>query len=1092
MCTWRKPQARKHKTWDGDAVLVVNTTRRSAVLRSLDTGRELSSSNSLQSSVIESGDQMMVGGKEIEIDRSISFDEYVSGKPDAPAPPPSKKPKLSSNGSTGGLNLMAPASSASFYNKPMPKPMIKPDTARVSPEVQRALDGERVSNKSTPVTTKSANSALKAPASSTSSPSMQARYGGLTKPAMLSDAVQPRYDPNEEGAIVMKRPDAEHQRMYNRRHFPLVDVVVSPHLALMLRPHQAEGVKFLYERVTGIVDVNNNNGAILADEMGLGKTLQTITLIDLLLRQSPYVNPSASRSTYIEKALIVCPLSLVKNWKREFRKWLGPSQLGVVAVDGNKGKELAQRFVTSKRDQVLIIGYEKLRTCIEILATAQPPIGLIVCDEGHRLKSKDAKTTKMFDRLSTPRRVILTGTPIQNDLSELYAMINFVCPGLLSGYSAFKAMFEDPILKSRLQHCTQQVRELGLSRSRTLTEVTSLVVLRRTADILDGFLLPKSECVVFCKPTALQLSLYRHVLRSSQVRALTTGNAGGSALPMITILRQLCDSPELLLKELTSSSGRESMARSLLSEAIGQFPAKADRVAGDETLSGKLLTLSRMLRKIRRETSDKVVVVSTFTSTLDVLEAFCKRQHYACVRLDGSTKQDARMDIVNEFNRVPASTSFVFLLSTKAGGVGLNLIGANRLFLMEPEWNPALDQQAMARIHRDGQKKHCYIYRMMLPGTMDEKIFQRQISKLGLSDTLMVSRGGGAGEGGGGGGSGKANGGGAGTGGGDSFSQDELKDIFTLHEDTACLCHDQLMCSCGGRGASMEGEVGQGDTDDGRAMVPSFIPASMQQATRDAEMARDAKARLAGLADWRHYDVRDASDFVSLRDDVLDGVIAAQKLEVGDGDVDEGSPSSSPLFLATPTTSSQDPGVSGNGHLRAGPRALQMSHQAAGNVVFVFVKSAKSGKGKVGDDEGGDSDSDSDGSGSGSEAGHAGVAGVAGGSRAAGSSAVQKRQQAAASGSGSACASASKRGASALRHGRNAIDEDIGGNKVGKDNIGRVDDIDDIESSEEKSDGEGEGEDDDADEGTTAASLLPRSSRKRSAIVDLSDDDDDE
>lgn len=957
MCTWRKPQARKHKTWDGDAVLIVNRNKGSCKLRCHDTGRELANSTSLQNETIESGDEMMIGGKEIAIDRQIPFREYLSGIPDKITYPPSKKHKPNSAASSSPRNtapssstgVLAPAPALSFYSKPLPKPKARPLTQRVSPEVQRALQDEKEESHLTGSSASSSNLISKVQENK-----LQARYGGLTKPPRASDAVEPRYDPNEKGAIVMTRPGQEHERMYNRKKFPVVDVVVSPHLALLLRPHQVQGVKFLYDRVTGIVDVNNNNGAILADEMGLGKTLQTITLIDLLLRQSPYVNPAASKSTYIEKALIVCPLSLVKNWKREFRKWLGPSQLGVVAVDGNKGKEMAQRFVTSRRDQVLIIGYEKLRSCIEILSTAQPPVGLIVCDEGHRLKSKDAKTTKIFDRLSTPRRVILTGTPIQNDLSELYAMIDFVCPNLLGPYNSFKAIFEEPILRSRAQHCTKEVRETGMARSTTLSEVTRLVVLRRTADILEGFLLPKTEYVVFCTPTRLQLELYRHVLKSKQVRALTAGNAGGSALPMITMLRQLCDSPELLLKDITS--GRESMATSLLDDAVHLFPPKQKRFSGDETLSGKLITLAHMLSKIRRDTDDKVVLVSTFTSTLDVLEAFCKRSKYACVRLDGQTKQDDRMDIVNQFNRAPASASFVFLLSTKAGGVGLNIIGANRLFLMEPEWNPALDQQAMARIHRDGQKKHCYIYRMMLPGTMDEKIFQRQISKLGLSETLMSANGDeksktGQGNANANAGSSRSRNGGSA---GDSFSQDELKDIFTLHEDTPCLCHDLLVCSCGGRGASVGGAddhrpSSSGSSDDEFA-PPSFIPASMQQASRDAQLAKEAKKRLAGLSEWRHYDTRNASDFATLSDDVLDGVVAQQKLNdermqkgaTGQTAVDGGGA----LFFgsSSPCSPSVMDDVRADERDRSRDGHMFMSSHEAGNIVFVFTKSAKSNK----------------------------------------------------------------------------------------------------------------------------------------------------
>lgn len=860
MCTWRKPQARKHKTWDGDAVLIVNRSRKTGKLKCQASGNQLAMSSNFQPVSLDGGEELTIGGKEIEIDRQISHREYLSGIPESPQYP-AKKVKAtpaSSRASPTHLNtarpsaMMAAAPSTSFYSKPLPKPQNKKEHRGLSPEVQRALQDEEPSRKPSP---------------SKSSPSIQSRPAGLFE---RDSPAQPRYDPQAAGAIVMKRPSEEHQRKYNRKGYPLVDVVINPILSETLRPHQVEGVKFLYEKVTGISEVSNDSkGAILADEMGLGKTLQTITLIETLLRQSPYYT---SRPCFIEKAIVVCPLTLVKNWKREFRKWLGPTTLGVVGVDGTQGKEVAQRFVTSKRDQVLIIGYEKLRSVIDILAKAQPPVGLIVCDEGHRLKSKDAKTTKMFDQLSTPRRIILTGTPIQNDLSELYAMLDFVCPGLLGTYAVFKTVFEDPILKSRIQHATKEAKELGHQRSLTLGTVTGMVVLRRTAEILDGVLLPKSENVVFCSPSKLQTQLYKHVLRSTEVRALTSGGAGGSALPLITMLRQICDSPELLLKNGSAGSSKSTLASDMLNGAMELFPTKP--TPGDETLSGKLTVIAKMLKTIRAKTDDKVVLVSTFTATLDVLEAFCKKKRYSYVRLDGQTKADDRQGIVNHFNSGSVTSAFIFLLSTRAGGAGINLIGANRLFMIEPEWNPAHDKQAMARIHRDGQRKHCHIYRLMLAGTMDEKIFQRQLTKQGLSDTLMNAH------------KDKSNGGSS-TGasssrsnksGGDSFSQEELKDIFTLHEDTPCLCHDLLVCTCGGRGVKVElsGDDAPGEGSDDDDELPSFIPASQQPARQAEQMAKAARYRLAGLADWRHVDTTDSADFTSLNDDMLNSVIKEQ------------------------------------------------------------------------------------------------------------------------------------------------------------------------------------------------------------------------
>lgn len=903
MCMWRKPQGRKHKTWDGDAVLIYHRIRRTLRLKCQESGRELGFSANPAQQEFSSGDEMTIGGKEIEIDRPISHREYLSGIPSNyqwPGSTKTLKQQASSRASparplespTSRSRLMAPAPAASFYSTPLPKVRASYQTPEVvSSKAAGQEQNSAPAKRNTPLSNKSRQEPSSSNSQRRDSPVIQPRPHGLFA---SKDKPEPRYDPEAEGAVVMPRPSKEHAAEYNKRRDAVVDVVLNPVLSKELRPHQIEGVKFLYSRVMGLNDVEGCRGAILADEMGLGKTLQTITLVETLLRQSPYYNSSSPRS--IDKALIVCPLSLVKNWQREFKKWLGDNgarNIGVVAVDGSKGKEVTQSFVTSKRDSVLIIGYEKLRGCIDVLSTAQPPIGLIVCDEGHRLKSKDAKTTKMFSQMRTDRRIILTGTPIQNDLSELYAMIDFVCPELLGDYSSFRKMFEEPILKSRMQYCSLEIKKLGRERSSILTDVTKLIVLRRTASILSGYLLPKSESVLFCAPTELQLELYRRILRSSQVRSLTSGATGGGnlALSLITLLRQVCDSPELLLKDVErvgsgksnkgSGQNKESLASEVLQDALDLFPAR--RTRGDATLSGKLIAVTRMLAKIKDQTDDKIVLVSTFTATLDVLESLCKRLKYSYVRLDGKTKQEDRQALVNRFNSRPRSDSLVFLLSTKAGGMGLNLIGANRLVLMEPEWNPAMDQQAMARIHRDGQKKHCFIYRMMMSGTMDEKIFQRQIQKLGLSDTLMCAEGEGQRL------DGEAeeedadsdvptrgkrkrsiaadttayNGADARKGKGgsdDTFTPEELKDIFTLHEDTPCLCHDLLMCTCGGSGASIsqacQDAAGDDDEDEDDDWVspPGFMPASQQAGKREADMAKMAKARLAGLADWRHMD----------------------------------------------------------------------------------------------------------------------------------------------------------------------------------------------------------------------------------------------
>ncbi|CAE6469879.1 unnamed protein product [Rhizoctonia solani] len=397
----------------------------------------------------------------------------------------------------------------------------------------------------------------------------------------------PLHDPNADGALVLTPPNEAHQKKYNNKNLSVVPVVVDPMLAKFLRPHQREGIQFMYESVMGM-RTREQHGCILADEMGLGKTLQTIALVWTLLRQNPYYNPSGSPSGVIGKALIVCPVSLVNNWRKEFVKWLGRDRLKVFV--GDKDKNHIKQFMHSRIHHVLIIGYEKLRTVIDDLTYCTPPIGLIVC---HRLKSAQAKTTKMFEALKrTPRRIILSGTPIQNDLGEFHAMADFCNPGMLEEYSRFRRVYETPILKSRSPEASAkdielgaaraaQSRspeasakdiELGAARAAQLNELAKSFVLRRTADILTNYLPPKTEYVLFVQPTALQLSVFQKILRPDHVQDLVHGPTARS-LALITTLTKICNSPIMLAKP-DKATGTEDgkTTRTLVQEALGLLP----------------------------------------------------------------------------------------------------------------------------------------------------------------------------------------------------------------------------------------------------------------------------------------------------------------------------------------------------------------------------------------------------------------------------------------------------------------------------------------------------------------------------------------
>uniref|UniRef100_A0A452VGF3 DNA repair and recombination protein RAD54-like n=1 Tax=Ursus maritimus TaxID=29073 RepID=A0A452VGF3_URSMA len=548
------------------------------------------------------------------------------------------------------------------------------------------------------------------------------------------------HDPLEEGALVLYEPpplSAHDQLKLDKEKLP-VHVVVDPVLSKVLRPHQREGVKFLWECVTSR-RVPGSHGCIMADEMGLGKTLQCITLMWTLLRQSPECRPE------IDKAVVVSPSSLVKNWYNEVGKWLG-GRIQPLAIDGGSKDEIDQKlegFMNQRGARVpspiLIISYETFRLHVGVLQKGS--VGLVICDEGHRLKNSENQTYQALDSLNTSRRVLISGTPIQNDLLEYFSLVHFVNCGLLGTAHEFKKHFELPILKGRDAAASEADRQLGEERLRELTSIVNRCLIRRTSDILSKYLPVKIEQVVCCRLTSLQTELYKRFLRQAKpAEELREGKMSVSSLSSITLLKKLCN--------------RE---RDIRSKTLGLLISP-----------GKMLVLDYILAVTRSRSSDKVVLVSNYTQTLDLFEKLCRARRYLYVRLDGTMSIKKRAKVVERFNN-PLSPDFVFMLSSKAGGCGLNLIGANRLVMFDPDWNPANDEQAMARVWRDGQKKTCYIYRLLSVRTVTAKLFhhKKALSSCVVDEEQEVAR---------------------------HFSLGELKELFTLHEASLSDTHDRLRC----------------------------------------------------------------------------------------------------------------------------------------------------------------------------------------------------------------------------------------------------------------------------------------------------------
>ncbi|KAJ7675096.1 SNF2 family N-terminal domain-containing protein [Mycena rosella] len=789
---WRKPgQNKKHKTWDGDAFV----SKVGGKLTMMTEEGKIMGTTPWKGDVLHGGYHLYIGGKEVELDCQVTLDDLPSipgGHTDDKAAAPAQTPAAETTDCIG-----SPATA--------PKTFVAPTS-----------------------------------------------FYGPQAPSKVKPK-GPLHDPTAEGAVVMKAPTKDHIKRFNKKNLPVVAVVLDPILSPRMRPHQIEGVKFMYECVMGLRK-HEGQGCILADEMGLGKTLQTISLIWTLLKQNPY----AGNGPVVSKVLVVCPVSLVNNWKVEFHKWLGRDRLGVVTCD--KDKNAVKTFQHAKTQHVLIIGYERLRTVIDQLAYCIPPIGLIVCDEGHRLKSANNKTTTMFEALRTTRRIILSGTPIQNDLSEFHAMADFCNPGLLDNYATFRRVYEVPILNSRAPDSSAKEREIGEARSTQLLAVAKSFVLRRDATLLQNYLPPKHEYVVFITPTRLQLSIFSKILNPDKLDDLAQSSTAES-LALINLLTKVSNSPILLkaTADKEKAAGidvRNTIKRAGVDDALKLLPENAQ--IEDMSLSGKLIALSKLLKAISQNTEEKCVLVSHYTSTLNILEAYCKKKNYSYYRLDGQTPAAKRQEYVNSFNKSTQRSSFIFLLSSKAGGVGINLIGASRLCLIDSDWNPSHDLQSMARCHRDGQKRPVYIYRFLTAGAIDEKIYQRQVTKLGLSNSLMGSGTSST--------SSKS----------DSFSRKDLRDIFRIHPDTACNTHDLLECPCDGTFTedTKEDITDEDSIDidsDSEAETKGFVNASQirPEEISKIEKAYLQKTGLAALGQWKHINCL----LPNARDDIQDHIL---------------------------------------------------------------------------------------------------------------------------------------------------------------------------------------------------------------------------
>jgi DNA excision repair protein ERCC-6 len=490
--------------------------------------------------------------------------------------------------------------------------------------------------------------------------------------------------------------------------------------------YQSTGVEWLWELFT------QNVGGILGDEMGLGKTVQAISLISSLHYSKKLTKP----------VIIICPATLMKQWVDEFHTWWpglrvtilhssGSGMLNVRREDSverhlerndrrsatsltkpavKATKKIINRVVNSGGGEVLITTYSGFKTYQELLCPVTWDYAVL--DEGHKIRNPDAGITVACKQLRTKRRLILSGTPIQNNLVELWSLFDFIFPMKLGTLDVFKRQFEFPIKQGGYANADNLAIRTASKCAEVLKDTISPYLLQRYKIDVAADLPSKTERVLFCKLTPQQRSSYKKYLQSQDLHLIQSGRKH----PMTGIdrLRKICNHPDLVYH--------------LDQKQVGDDYGAASK-------SGKMLVTENLL-SIFKSAGNKTLLFAQQRIMLDILENHIKTLsgiNYR--RMDGNTPIKRRQELVDEFNRDPDIQ--VFLLTTKVGGLGLNLTGADRVIIYDPDWNPSTDIQARERAWRLGQNKAVQIFRLLMTGTIEEKIYHRQIHKTFLTDKVL-------------------------------------------------------------------------------------------------------------------------------------------------------------------------------------------------------------------------------------------------------------------------------------------------------------------------------------------------------------------
>ncbi|XP_007498651.1 probable global transcription activator SNF2L2 isoform X3 [Monodelphis domestica] len=476
-----------------------------------------------------------------------------------------------------------------------------------------------------------------------------------------------------------------------------------------LKHYQLQGLEWMVSLY------NNNLNGILADEMGLGKTIQTIALITYLMEHKRLNGPY----------LIIVPLSTLSNWTYEFDKW-APS---VVKISYKGTPAMRRSLVPQLRSgkfNVLLTTYEYIIKDKHILAKIRWKY--MIVDEGHRMKNHHCKLTQVLNtHYVAPRRILLTGTPLQNKLPELWALLNFLLPTIFKSCSTFEQWFNAPFAMTGERVDLNEEETILIIRR--LHKVLRPFLLRRLKKEVESQLPEKVEYVIKCDMSALQKILYRHMQAKGIL--LTDGSEkdkkgkGGAKTLMNTImqLRKICNHPYMFQH---------------IEESFAEHLGYSSGVINGAELyraSGKFELLDRILPKLRA-TNHRVLLFCQMTSLMTIMEDYFAFRNFLYLRLDGTTKSEDRAALLKKFNE-PGSQFFIFLLSTRAGGLGLNLQAADTVVIFDSDWNPHQDLQAQDRAHRIGQQNEVRVLRLCTVNSVEEKILAAAKYKLNVDQKVI-------------------------------------------------------------------------------------------------------------------------------------------------------------------------------------------------------------------------------------------------------------------------------------------------------------------------------------------------------------------